>query len=146
MTSGLAEDTRKGLLPSHHTFVQPQLHETMCVFMFDCVHHMGMKMSLTLLLILHSYMPLHPTFLSLPPNFWCAPLLVRVGSPYLFHSAPLGISLGNCIAECWRSTCRTHMFLHSDSHSSLKSTRWGRGKQGPWEEARGEQAQGRAAS
>lgn len=38
---------------------------------------------------------------------------------YLSHSAPLGISLGSCIAECWRSICRIHMFLHSDSHSSM---------------------------
>lgn len=81
MTSGLAEDTRKGLLPSYHTFVQPQLHETMCVFMFDCVHHMGIKMSLTLLPVLNSYLHLHPTLLSLPPNFWRALLLVRVRIP-----------------------------------------------------------------
>lgn len=69
MTSGMAEDTRKGLLPSYPTFVQPQLHETMCVFMFDCVHHMGIKMSLTVLPVLNSFLPLHPTLLSLSPNF-----------------------------------------------------------------------------
>lgn len=33
----------------------------------------------------------------------------------------------------------THMFLHSDSHSLLESTR-GAGEQGVWEEAKAESA------
>ena len=53
------------------------------------------------------------------------PSQLESGPPYLSHSVPLGISLGNCIAECWRSTCRLHIFLRSDSHSSLENTKVG---------------------